>query len=153
MTTADIRVYYGHAGYRKGQVLTREQAVAFLATGELPEDILLAAADREQIGRYLARTPAEQAEWRRVGGSLTVANGHEVIGSDTHGAYTAWEPYEKQICEVFCSPSDSRGYISVGGTSCDLQVSLGFLQAQAMAWELLAAATARKVIPATGEEA
>jgi hypothetical protein len=150
----DVRIYYQS---RTDQLLTRKQATEFLLTGELPERIILATATAEQIARYHEADAGTQMRYRCVGGSITVANGrmthHDPVpSSNRFVAYSAWEPYDKQDCQVWFNYTDGEGRISVGGTSRDLGTSLGFLRAQGLALELLnAAETQRLVAAATGE--
>lgn len=149
----DVRIYYQT---HQDQLLTRTQAIAFLLNGALPERILLATAGAEQIARYQAASPEQQAAWRHAGGTLTVANGHMALQRTREvpsQPVSKWQPYDKQDCQVWFDYTDGSGRIIVGGTSRDLGTSLGFLRAQGLAMELLAAAETRRIAAAaTGEQ-
>lgn len=140
----DVRIYY-QSNY--SQFLDREEAITFLLNGALPERILLATVSPEQINRYQGVSAEQQANWRRVGGSLTVGNGRMVAhGTKSQEPYETWEPYDKQDCQVWFSYTEECGRISVSGTSRDLGTSLGFIRAQSKALEILNAAELQRMV-------
>jgi hypothetical protein len=146
-TGASVKIYYQTAGSQ----LTRDEAVTYLATAELPEHILLAHANPAQTAAYRAADASQQRAWRTSYGELTVANGHIVHGSKQSPGIDYWEPRPLESAGIHASDEfgERQVKISTGGTSRDLTTTRGMHAAMGTALELAEAAEALiAVVPA-----
>jgi hypothetical protein len=134
----DIRIYIQGIG-----VISREQAVTYVATGMVPEDALLAAPMPERaLAWYQAAGPAEREKSRRQFGAVCIAD------------FDGEQIKRASAVELFLPVKHSWGTdpatISSGGTSRTVEDALALAGALTIAAGIAREAEAMEPLAAAG---